>query len=195
MATPLRLAALLSLASAHALASDDVDARLAKGEVLVRSEKVEGADMPVTHALGVVNAPPEKVWAIVSDCNNFTKNLPRIAEAKELERKGDTVVCRVVTKLPFPLKNLAGVTRAVHEVSAGERWTRTWDLIEGDYEYNRGAWTLTPFAGDPKRTLVRYRIHVQPKISVPSSLIRHSQTRALPELYERLRSASGATER
>ena len=185
-------ALLLFAGSATALPPDKARAKLERGEVLVKSEAVEGTKFPRTEALAVVNAPPERVWAIVSHCEHFKKHLPRTADSKELRRDGNVVVCRVETELPFPMKNLVGVTRAVHAVTPGQKWTRTWELVEGDYEFNRGLWELTPYEGDSQRTLVRYRIHVQPKIAVPQSLVTRSQTRALPDLFEKLRLASGA---
>jgi ribosome-associated toxin RatA of RatAB toxin-antitoxin module len=169
-------------------ADDDTDKRLEAGEVIITSEKVEGSSLPRVTALGVIEAPPEKVWALVEDCENYEKTMVRIADATELERDGGTVVCRVTADLPWPVPNLTSETRAVHTVEPGVKWERRWTMIKGDYRLNNGGWTLTPYKGDPKRTLAQYQLHIDPKIHVPDSFIASGQRKSLPDLFEKLRS-------
>jgi lysophospholipase L1-like esterase len=47
--------------------------------------------------------------------------------------------------------------------------------------------TLTPYKGDPKRTLVQYQLHIDPKVHLPDSLISSGQRKSLPDLFARLR--------
>lgn len=168
-------------------AEDDTDKKLEAGEVIISNEKVEGYDLPRVSAIGVIEAPPEKVWAIVEDCENYEKTMVRIADAKLLERDGGTVICRVTADLPWPVPDLTSETRAVHTVEPGVRWERKWTMIKGDYRANTGSWTLTPYKGDPKRTLARYQLHIDPKIHVPDSFITSGQRKSLPDLFEKLR--------
>jgi len=177
------------------LAADDVadiEKRLAAGEVIISNEKIEGSDMPRVTALGVIDAPPEKVWALVEDCANYSKTMVRIEESKQIERDGGTVICEVTADLPWPVPNLSSRTRAVHTVEPGVRWQRKWTMIKGDYTRNDGSWTLTPYKGDPNRTLAQYQLHVEPKIHVPDSIIASGQRKSLPDLFVKLRSQTVA---
>jgi ribosome-associated toxin RatA of RatAB toxin-antitoxin module len=167
--------------------ADDVAKRLDSGDVVISTEKVEGSDLPRSIAMGVIDAPPEKVWALVTDCDNFYKTMPRIAASKVIERDGGTVVCRVTADLPFPVPDLTSETRAIMTVEPGVKWERRWSLIKGDYRANTGAWVLTPYKGDLKRTLARYELHIDPKIHVPDSFIVAGQKKSLPDLFTRLR--------
>lgn len=183
------LVTMVALPMALAGGADD---KLAKGEVIVSEKEVSGYDMPRVTAVGVINAPMEKVWKIIDDCSNYTKTMTRVEESKELSRNGSKIRCKVVLDLPWPLGTLEAVTDAVHTVQPGKLYKREWKLVSGDYHYNVGSWTLEPFNGDPKRTKATYRVLVKPKISIPDGIKARAQKSALPDLFENLRKQSGA---
>lgn len=181
------MSAAVAVALLAALAASDPDQdRLARGEVVVRTEKVAGSDMPRAIVRAVIDAPPEKVWALLVDCARYRSTMPRIAASALVKKEGSVAFCRITTDLPFPLPDLTSLTRAEHTVGDG-RWTRTWRLVEGDYKTNEGSWTLTRFGGQEARTLVEYRIHAEPSLPVPKGILASAQTSALPDLIERLR--------
>ncbi len=168
------------------LADDGLKARLEKGEVEITTRAVTGSTLPEVTAHGLIDAPPEQVWAILQDCGNYQKTMLRVARSKELSRLGQKVVCEVEIALPFPLSNLVGVTEATHVVGP-PKWTRSWHLLRGDYEVNEGAWTLSRYEDDPKRTLAIYRVHAIPKSAVPDAILRKGQRTAIPDMYKHLR--------
>ena len=170
--------------SATAFASEE--ARLADGEILVTAQNVAGSDVPKAIVKGVINAPPQRVWDIVSNCDRYEGRLPRIRAAREIERSGNTVVCEVTVALPFPISDLTARTRATHTEGPRE-WRREWTLIEGDYQRNDGSWVLTPFQGDPNRTLAVYTVHAEPNSRVPQRLRNRAQESSLPDVIETLR--------
>ncbi len=166
------------------------EARLASGEILVETQDVAGSDIPRVIVKGVIAAPVERVWHEVSNCERYPGTMPNIESAREIERRGDTVVCEVVVSLPFPLSNLTSRTRATH-VEGPDRWTRTWTMIEGDWDYkvNDGSWVLTHFQGDSSRTLAVYTIHAEPNTRVPQRLRNRAQRSSMPGAIEALRDA------
>jgi len=184
---PVPLFPLLLLLASPALAAEDREAKLDRGEVLASAESVEGTRVPLAQVEAVIDAPPEKVWAIVSDCAHYARHFNRIAASKELSREGNTVTCEVTTDMPFPLSDLTSVNRAVHTVDPGKRWLREWKLLRGDYDFNQGSWELVPFRGNAQRTLARYRLHAQPKVGLPQGLVQAAQERNLPGVMHRLR--------
>lgn len=180
------LVCLMGLVSAAAWADDDTKSRLEQGEVIVTTRAIAGSSLPEVHAQGVIDAPPEKLWAILQDCGNYQKTMQRVARSKELSRAGNKVVCEVEIGLPFPLSNLVGVTEATHTVTA-TKWVRAWHLLRGDYEVNDGSWTLTRYNDDPKRTLAEYKLHAIPKSNVPDAILKKGQRKAIPDLFQHLR--------
>jgi ribosome-associated toxin RatA of RatAB toxin-antitoxin module len=69
----------------------DFSSRLARGEIIYHS--VEGSESGVKRgdATGMVAAPPDKVWQVVADVNNYQEFMPRMVRSRlvrfeELER-------------------------------------------------------------------------------------------------------------
>lgn len=165
--------------------------RVMRGEVVVESRPEPGYSNPrlVVHA--VVDAPPDRVWALIDDSSRYTGYMPRVKQSRELSRTpsddGDVVETQMTIDMPFPLKDLTAVTRAKHVVVDGELYSRRWDLVRGDYQRNTGSWTFVPVPDDPSRTLVRYEIHVVTHSKLPKKVVGLAQERAIPKLIQALR--------
>lgn len=183
---------LASLLAPSALRADDFQGRLERGEIFCYPRKVAGSDVPEMVLKAVVNAPMARVWKIVDACGNYKRTQPRVKDSVEVSRKGQRVVCRVTIDLPFPYSDKTSVTEAIHTVTP-QRCSRRWKLLSGDYKVNEGGWVLTPFRGDPRRTLVVYRALAEPDAWVPDWIRKTAQKRSLPELIRRLRQHSGAS--
>lgn len=171
-------------------AQGDTKSRLASGEIIVTTKPVAGSSVPWSRAMGVVDAPPDRVWSVIERCGDYEKTMIRTTKAEELSRKGNKVRCRVTIDMPFPLSDLTAVTDAIHTVIPGKKYKRAWSLVEGDYNKNEGSWTLLPFDADGQRTLVSYEVHAEPKIPVPDGIQRAAQKKTLPKLIENLRAQS-----
>lgn len=59
----------------------DIDARLKEGEIIVCSEDVEGTRVKKGTVTGVINVPPETVWQVITDNNNFKKFMPQTLDS------------------------------------------------------------------------------------------------------------------
>lgn len=178
------LMTLMVLFVATATADDRRD-RLEKGEVIVVAKKDKTSKALVVKAMGLINASPEKVWAIVEKCADYKKNMPRTADSKELSRKGNKVRCEVTIDMPFPLKNVRAVTEATHTVTPGKEYKRKWKLIEGDFKQNSGSWTITPYTEG--RSLAIYRVKAEPKIEIPQAIQRMAQKNTIPKIFAGIR--------
>lgn len=177
----------LTCLSANATADDRMQ-RLQQGEVLVNEKKRKDFPIAGVYAEGVIDAPMEAIWPLIDQCSRYTQTMQRVERSKEVSRKGNIVLCAITVDLPFPLSNLTATTRAVHTVQPGNMYKRAWKLVEGDYDYNEGSWTLTPFKGSKERTLVRYETQVAPKGLIPDSIRKMAQKKAIPDLFNHLRS-------
>lgn len=170
------------------LPSADAMARLHKGEVVVRTEG------NFTVAQVVVNAPPAVVWRLIADCANYSKEMPRVLQSSASHVNvgpnfgSGTMVCSVTTDLPWPLADLTSVSKVFLKVEPEKNlWVREWKLLEGDYEYQEGSWTLLAIDGGEK-TLATYRITLKPKVALPESILQAAQNRAVPDMMRGLRS-------
>ncbi len=169
-----------------AQARQDWQAFYDRGEILVYTKPVKGSDVPEMIVKAVIDAPPEKVWEIVSRCGNYARTMNRIKRAVELSRKGGKIVCMTTVDMPFPYDDITSTTDVVHEVKGG-RWSRRWTLKHGGYKFNSGGWLLTRFRDDPNRTMVIYRAHAVPKAWIPDWVRDKAQKGALPDMIKNLR--------
>jgi hypothetical protein len=180
-----RIAAALVAAAfaASARAADDIK---------TWTETEPGANSPTYIAEGLIDAPPAAVWALVSKCADYVKNMPNIVASVELSREGDertefTAVCEVTFDAPFPFSDLVSVSRATLTVDPdGGGYSRAWKLIRGDYDVNEGSWRLVPADGGAK-TKATYRIRAVPNLPIPNSFIERAQKETLPQVIQRLR--------
>lgn len=176
------LVAMTTLVASEAVAVDP-------GAVDVRTSPVSGSNMPKITAKAVLSQPPEKVWAIISDCSKYKGRMPRVAAAKLLKKEGNKHTCEVTVEVPFPFSNLTAVTEAVHEESA-DGMSRRWKLVRGDYKKNEGSWEIKPLEGG-KKSQVTYSLHVEPNTALPASILEAAQKKAIPDLFVRLEKEAG----
>jgi ribosome-associated toxin RatA of RatAB toxin-antitoxin module len=157
-----------------------------RGEILVYSQPASKGGVQEVVLKAVIDAPPSKVWAIVSRCNDFTRTMPRITASREISRRGDRVVCSTTVDMPFPYSDMTSVIEAVHRVE-GNRWSRCWRLLSGDYKHYSGSWELRPFRNDAGRTFLVYRARVLPEAWIPGWIRRAAQKRSLPNMIKKFR--------
>ena len=60
---------------------NDIDARLKEGEIIACTEDVEGTRVKKGTVTGVINVPPETVWQVITDNNNFKKFMPQTLDS------------------------------------------------------------------------------------------------------------------
>lgn len=159
----------------------------AKGKIEVKKVKVDGSDAPKFVVRTVMDLPPKKIWAVVSDCSHYKERMPRVAAAELLKKEGKVFTCRVTIKMPFPLSNLTATTDATHEETE-RSMSRRWKLVQGDYKVNTGSWEVKALDKDATRSLVTYTVHAEPNTHLPDWIRETAQAKALPELMDRVKS-------
>ncbi len=160
-----------------------------RGTVEIKSYDVPGSSTPKIVARGVMDVPAKKVWQIVSDCAHYKEHMPRVAASELLKQEGNVYTCKVTVSMPFPLSDLTGVTRAVHEESAAGM-ARRWTLVSGDYKVNEGSWEVKPL-DDGQSSLVVYTVHAEPNTAVPAAIRELAQKKTLPEMFDRVKTEAG----
>jgi ribosome-associated toxin RatA of RatAB toxin-antitoxin module len=56
---------------------DNLDQKLAAGEIIVTVKEMPGKSLKCAEMVGVVDAPPEIVWQVITDVNNYKNFMPR----------------------------------------------------------------------------------------------------------------------
>jgi len=173
--------------AAPVLGEDD-RSRLEAGETLVLDlPPSDGKGIGVL-VMGLIAAPPDQVWRVMSDCDAQDEFLPRILHAEVRDRDGDDHTCDLVVDVPFPLEDLRTATRHHVRRLPDGGYQRYWALLPGDWSYHRnmGSWTVNPFA-DGRRSLLVNRLDLLPKSSIPEWILRAAHTQQAPETFDAIR--------
>jgi hypothetical protein len=162
-------------------------ARLAAGDILVRDFPPTGGKGVASRAIGVIDAPPTEVWAIVSTCKLFFQFMPRVKKSWVKAEPGVGELCHVELTMPFPLTDLwSDSTQVAHEEPAGH-FQLSWTMVRGSYHRSDGSWMLVPFGEGGSKCLVVYSVDTEPRMIIPDGLIRLGQNSSLPEVITRIR--------
>lgn len=181
---PLALALALPGPAAAAAGSSETSlgpadrARLERGEVvLLAAEERIGATVA---AAVLVDALPRRVWRVMIDCPRAPEFVPNLRSCRVLERGDGRRLVEHRVKAHALLPEMT--------YRFEERWVEgrriAFRRVAGDLEVLEGAWELEP-RGD--RTLVRYRLAMDPGFPVPRWAVRRALRHDLPRLLDALR--------
>jgi hypothetical protein len=151
--------------------------------VTLRETLVAGHALPRIDATTTIDAPVERLWPLVSECNRFREYMD-IELSREVNRRGTWSRCQLVVDVPFPFGKLRSISDQSDDSVPG-RHRASWKLVSGDYHYDEGFWELTPLG--PGRTRVRYVTLTEPKLPVPRGMLLDGQRDFVKDLLARLR--------
>jgi hypothetical protein len=151
----LSIVRLTANASQTALTADE-DRRLTAGEVLVRLVPTPGGGPEEGVATGVVDAPPERVFAALTDFAHYQEWVPFVERSDAHPEADGSVVSAQSLHLPLLVGDRSYKIRAVSTVAAvsdlspgkgGKVWSLRWSYVPGSGNVvdTRGSWTVTGF--------------------------------------------------
>src|SRR6266704_3505429 len=111
----------------------------------------------------VINAPMEKLFAIIIDYEKYPEFLPEVKSIRLSNRKGNEVDVHYVADIVKPVK----YTLRLKEEKPNKV---SWTFIEGEYmKDNRGSWVLEDLGGDKLKAT--YSIEVTVGMLVPKTIV------------------------
>lgn len=166
------------------LTADDW-ADLRAGDVVAQEESAPRGSHVVTVS-ALLRETPEAVWEVVADCGHFEDLMPRTIESEAYSATNGERECRTVSDLPFPLADLESAVRSWELEDADGTRHRHFEQVPGDWSFEKSAghWAVIPVAEPPHRTLLRYRIAVTPRLSLPDFIVRAAQSQTAPQMFE-----------
>lgn len=167
------------------LEQDEEIRRLSAGEVLVTRRDPTGGIGAAAQAKGVIDAPVERVWPAVRDCEHYSAFMPRVIKSGVSQREGETF-CSAVMDMPWPIDDLTLESRSTITSPSTGAHARSWELTAGSFKHYNGSFEVIAFNGDPKRTLVTYTLDIKPDVPIPDAVLRKKQVAGLPETFKAL---------
>ena len=150
---------------------------LRDGPMIMTRESEDGRLQLVTSGI-LIDAPPEQVWAAITDYEHFSEFMPSTEGCRVLSREGN--VSRVWFHIKFSFSVLSYAVRYTlrqHFEGTSGIW---WEMESGDLNNAIGSWELIPLDGGRKCAamysvysdirsigrLVRYFIDREPSMDV-----------------------------
>lgn len=132
-----------------------------------REKSEHGADWG--RAIAVVDAPMDHVMKIVTDYDHYSEFLPHFKVSKVLSRRGDDALVYLEVGIIKNTTTLWGQLKLKSSTDAKQKRTITAKVTKGNMTQFAATWEVTPLDGG-KRTLVDFRILVEPKLPLPSAV-------------------------
>ena len=145
----------------------------------VYTREKPGVDVKEVKAVGQVDAPPSRVFEVVTDYEHQVGNMPYVQDQAVFSRSDKEVVFWA-----------GGVYRAAWEPTQVTGVPLPEDGVIR-LKVNTGSWTMEPIDGG-KRTMATYQLLTDPGGSIPTFIANKANTKALPELFSRVRKRAEA---
>lgn len=174
-------------APAHAMElSPKALAALAKGEAYAEVSPDPDGISGRVRAVVDIAAPPEKVWAIMTDCATAGRMITNLASCRIVsgdQRKGWDIR-EHVTRRTFVFPGMRIVFRSDYEPVSRIRF----HLVEGDLKVEQGEWRLQALDGG-RGTRVFYDNRLAVDWPVPKGMMREALRKDTPKVLMNLRRA------
>lgn len=100
--------------------------------------------------IGLIKAPPARVWAVITDYRRYPQMIPGVVEIEVLSRKGDDVVLKLEIEVPG-----SNVEYKRHDRRFPPHRIEMWPEDDrGDITRGRWRWELVPHANGTQTILI-----------------------------------------
>jgi len=158
--------------------------RIQNDEIVIRAALEANGRRGTVRAAMLIDAPPPVVFEIMTRCADALKYVPHLKLCRIRERAADKSweLVEHEIDLGWYAPRIRYVLRA--DIVADQ--SIAFRQVSGDFKANHGMWELEP-ADSGNRTLLRYRVYLDPPGYVPTWLARATFKRELPQMLTDLR--------
>ncbi len=162
----------------------------------------DGTPVKEVKSTGDINAPPARVFEIVSDYEHQAGNLPYVKDQKVFSRTENEVIFWTIADFPMVSTRDWVLKAKLEKNFEGGKYRVSWEPTEWKdapaspegvvrLKVNSGNWTLEPLDGGA-RTRATYYLFTDPGGSIPGFIANKANTVALPDLFTAIRKRSTA---
>ena len=152
-----------------------IQQRLAAGEVVVATSAIDPAHPRGRIRAAVrIEATPEEIWSIVTDCRRALLFVPGLRECRRIDGAADGSWQDVEHEVRYSW--LLPTVRYVFRADYDRPHRIDFHRISGNLKEEEGTWLFTPTA-DGTGTVVQYEVYVDPGFWIPQALVAHSLRR------------------
>jgi len=172
--------------------------------ITVLARKAEGENIAEVKAIGLIQAPPEEVWKILMDFDNYTQTMPYTEVARRIAQESDGKTFYFYTVLNPPLVSRRDYVLKMRDVSAWENGKGflklSWAVAEDAdqrvppqpdkvrLKLSNGYWLLEPREGG-KTTFATYYLLTDGGGTMPAWVMNKANKTAAPDVILAVRKA------
>jgi uncharacterized protein YndB with AHSA1/START domain len=158
--------------------------RLQRDEIVIRATLDPNARRGTVRAAMLIDAPPAVVFQMMTRCADALKYVPHLKLCRVREHAAD--MSWQLVEHEIDLGWYSPRIRYVLRADIVPDQSITFRQVSGDFKANHGVWELEP-VDLGNRTLLRYRVYLDPPGYVPTWLARSTFKRELPQMLTDLR--------
>jgi ribosome-associated toxin RatA of RatAB toxin-antitoxin module len=173
----LAIAVLLTALGASTAAAQDSAATIASrigNRVSVRAVDSDGS-VGYGESTAVVDAPIDDVMAVVLDYGNYAEFMPHFTQSRVLSARGSSAMVYMQASAFHDTITLWANMRLRKRPNRGDTQIVEGSMTRGNLDTFTATWEVTPL--DEGRTLVRFRLLIDPDMPFPSGVITDENVR------------------
>jgi ribosome-associated toxin RatA of RatAB toxin-antitoxin module len=180
------LVLLVTVALAPAARADDrsIGERLTTPTIEVTTKPYPGTSVEWGRAVGVIDAPADKVLAIVHDYGRYATFLPHFESSRVLSQRGTSALVYLEAKIIKRMVTVWAEMKLSSRKVEGGTHVVEGDMKKGNVDVMSARWEVTPI--DANRTKVAFQLIMDPGVPMPSSTITYFGAKATRQTLEAL---------
>jgi len=162
------------------------DAQVENIEVFTSQVLVEGSEIAWGQAVLILDAPIDQVLPVVLDYANYVEFMPNFTKSTVLAQRGSRAMVYMEVRVAKGAFTLWGQLTLAERQQGDDSRVVEAHLMEGNIDAFNASWTLTPVDGG-NRTMVEFKLYVDPDMPLPSSIFSRENERAAGNTVRALR--------
>ncbi len=163
---------------------------LDKGTILVQLTVVPDSPVKRASAVALVEAPPEEIFAVLMDYDNYPEFMPYCRKVKLQKKKDDELWVRFELDFPWPIGDryyVLHLTNRREEESGSPVIINSWtyEPDSGNINDTYGSWEIVGYGEN--RSFVRYTVFTDPAGHIPTWAKNMASEVAVPKVINGLR--------
>jgi len=146
----------------------------------------EGSEIAWGRAVAILDRPMNEVLPIVLDYANYVQFMPNFKKSQVLAQRGARAMVYMEVSVAKGALTLWGQLNLAERLQDDESRVVEARLMEGNIDAFNASWTLTPIDGGA-RTMVEFKLYVDPDMPLPSSIFSRENERAAGNTVRALR--------
>jgi ribosome-associated toxin RatA of RatAB toxin-antitoxin module len=159
--------------------------RVDRGETVIRAELDASQRRGTVRAAMLIDAPADVVFQAMNDCAQALKYVPHLRHCRVQPQSAGSNTRLVEHEIDFGW--FAPRIRYVFRADLVVDRSISFRQVSGDFKTNEGIWEFEPHDGSGARTLLRYRVQIDPPGYIPNWLARSTFRRELPKMLSQLK--------